>query len=627
MPPVLPMSPCMGSCATPPSIPARQTTEEQFQSRSDLLCLDCRPSCPLQVSAVFSIPPNRLVLMAPFGMAATNAACVRRNRPGFCQEGSTATSRVARRPNTGDCIRMTVTAQYARQTNCHASPFAVPPSHEATMKSCGPDDLDPGRTAADLGSPRRTAEKAGAGAKWTYLSQSPTRAPRASLSPRRLVVLQSPFSCTPRSTPLLAAFPACDYLPVLRTHIASIVFHRPERDTHESTPAAIDAAFSHTGPFSIHGVAPVTRLSLGTRLHNRRFSFYASSPAIMRARSPTPTLASKKAQACTPTIFRSTAAHLQSFHRPSSTPSTPTALECRKRHAPRLPALLAARTLQRDGSTVPPSLLEARTCCALQRVSWPFPIAGASFIASSCTELVYGKQDSTRPRARFRASPTRHRPPRTCSAHAAAAPQRSHRLDHLPAVASASPPSDGSRLLSGAGSTMRSTTGMLSECGGRSPTPNAGLIAFPWAVPILCADAGLRSETPPPAHSDAAARTTMQRDSRPGVERVAPPPPLGDVDSSRASYTFMRRGAIASSYASFEAGRLELAPRRRVSLAENIGAAVRGSARTIPILVPSAGATSTAPPVSALGASLMVGRPPYRPVLLRAVVVEALRVQ
>ncbi|KAJ7806345.1 hypothetical protein B0H14DRAFT_3882401 [Mycena olivaceomarginata] len=617
-----------------PSIPARQT-EEKFQSRSDLLCLDYNAG-NISTQVALRVPHSRASLRYI--------------------SGSAATSRVARHPNTGDYIRMAVTTQYARQTNCHAPPFAVPPSHEAAMKSCGPDGHNPGRTAmirgsaADLGGPRRTAEKADAGAKWTYLSQSPTRAPCVSLPPLRLVVLQSPL-CSLRSTPLLPAFPACDYLPVLRAHIASIVFYRPERDTHESTPAAIDAAFSHSGPFSIHGVAPATRLSLGTRLHIRCFSFYASSSAIMRARSPIPTLASKKAQACTPAIFRSTAAHsptAQPFRRPSSTPSTPTALE-----------LFAARTLQRDGSTcdlrhaleaatralwharprttstrstpywgartlappshvlflaahaafiassrtatlvssVPPSLLEACTCCAprhhrhhllpLQRVSWPFPIPGASFIASSCAKLVYNKQDSTRPRARFRASPTRHRPPQTCSAHAAAAPQRPHHLDHLPAVSSASPPSDGSRLLSGAGSTVRSTTGMLSECGGRSPTPNAGLIAFPRAVPILCADAGLRSETPPPAHSDVADRTTMQRDSRPGFERVAPPLPLGDVDSSRASYTFMRRGAIGL----------------------------------------SVGATSTAPPVSALGASLMIVRPPHRPVLLRVVVAEALRVQ
>ncbi|KAJ7314655.1 hypothetical protein DFH08DRAFT_821316 [Mycena albidolilacea] len=39
------------------------------------------------------------------------------------------------------------------------------------------------------------------------------------------------------------------------------------------------------------------------------------------------------------------------------------------------------------------------------------------------------------------------------------------------------------------------------------------------------------------------------------------------------------------------------------------------------------GATATVPPVSALSASLVIVRPQYRPVLLRAVVVEELRVQ
>ncbi|KAJ7797457.1 hypothetical protein B0H14DRAFT_57284 [Mycena olivaceomarginata] len=110
-------------------------------------------------------------------------------------------------------------------------------------------------------------------------------------------------------------------------------------------------------------------------------------------------------------------------------------------------------------------------------------------------------------------------------------------------------------------------------------------------------------------------------------------------------------------HASFEAGRLEPAPlSARLAGGEHlgrgawcvepacgcgcarVGAGARkrlvesghrcvGSTRTIPILVPSAGATSTAPPVSALGASLMIVRPPHCPVLLRVVVVEALRVQ
>jgi hypothetical protein len=66
----------------------------------------------------------------------------------------------------------------------------------------------------------------------------------------------------------------------------------------------------------------------------------------MPARSPTPTLASKKAPESTPTTFRSAVARRPAAHpaqHPSSPLSMPTALDPSKRHAPRLAALLAAR--------------------------------------------------------------------------------------------------------------------------------------------------------------------------------------------------------------------------------------------------------------------------------------------
>ncbi|KAJ7796799.1 hypothetical protein B0H14DRAFT_3494392 [Mycena olivaceomarginata] len=401
---------------------------------------------------------------------------------------------------------MTVTAQYARQTNCHAPPFAVPPSHEAAMKSCGPDDHDPGRTAMIRGSALLLLRTWGA-LVVQLRRRVQERSGRIRVPHARAVRVPSAASPRGIAKPLLvlpAEYSSSRCLSGLRLPTRVANPHREhQRDTHESTPAAIDAAFSHTG----------------------RFQFMAS---------------------------HLTAAHFLTahpFHRPSSTPSTPTALERRKRRAPRLPALLAARALQRDGSTYDlRHALKAATryagaiACAtpyhvhtLNTVpgrTHPSPslappvaraarflAAHAAIIASSRTATLHAhavlhgttgttsrlcsacpgcspslapplspphalssskEQDSTRPRARFRASPTRHRLPQTCSAHAAAAP---HHLDHLPGASSASPPSDGSQLLSGAGSAMRSTTGMLSECGGRSPTPNAGLIAFPDAPP------------------------------------------------------------------------------------------------------------------------------------------------
>jgi len=66
---------------------------------------------------------------------------------------------------------------------------------------------------------------------------------------------------------------------------------------------------------------------------------------------------------------------------------------------------------------------------------------------------------------------------------------------------------------------------VYSKCGRRSPvTAPAGFIASPRAAPILCTDAGPRSKPRLPAHRelDVADRTTLQLDSRPGFESVAP---------------------------------------------------------------------------------------------------------
>ncbi|KAJ7834322.1 hypothetical protein B0H14DRAFT_2798456, partial [Mycena olivaceomarginata] len=73
----------------------------------------------------------------------------------------------------------------------------------------------------------------------------------------------------PNENPRLTVCTAWYCLPALRTHIASIVFAIifgvVQSGIHESVPTAILAAFSHTPSFSVYGVVPSTRLSLGTR--------------------------------------------------------------------------------------------------------------------------------------------------------------------------------------------------------------------------------------------------------------------------------------------------------------------------------------------------------------------------
>ncbi|KAJ7121724.1 hypothetical protein C8R44DRAFT_168836 [Mycena epipterygia] len=72
------------------------------------------------------------------------------------------------------------------------------------------------------------------------------------------------------------------------------------------------------------------------------------------------------------------------------------------------------------------------TSCIQSARYGPFP-SPAPAIASSYTKGISSKQNSPRPRARFRGFPARHSPPLTCFAHGAAAPHRPYRVDHLPA--------------------------------------------------------------------------------------------------------------------------------------------------------------------------------------------------
>ncbi|KAJ7895775.1 hypothetical protein B0H13DRAFT_2523687 [Mycena leptocephala] len=142
------------------------------------------------------------------------------------------------------------------------------------------------------------------------------------------------------------------------------VFHN---GTHESVPTAIHAAFSHTGAFSIHGVAPATRLRLGTRSHNMRSSFHTSSSAIVGAHTD-PIWNSKKALARTPTTFCSAAARSPAAHPLRRSSPLLHTIPVDQRHALRLAAPHAAPTLQHDSSTRDPhrdlelALYLARRC-------------------------------------------------------------------------------------------------------------------------------------------------------------------------------------------------------------------------------------------------------------------------
>ncbi|KAJ6464936.1 hypothetical protein C8R45DRAFT_1219833 [Mycena sanguinolenta] len=148
---------------------------------------------------------------------------------------------------------------------------------------------------------------------------------------------------------------------------------------HESVPTAFHEAFYATGSFSVQSVVSTTRRSLATHARNRRSFFWTSSPAIVRAHTPILVLTSKS----TPRPSAAPRISCVAPH-PSSTPSTPTASERSRQHAPRLPAPLASREhdLQQDGNARDASHdLEAATC-ALQRVR-----RCTTFIRSTVTVL------------------------------------------------------------------------------------------------------------------------------------------------------------------------------------------------------------------------------------------------
>ncbi|KAJ6592988.1 hypothetical protein B0H19DRAFT_11680 [Mycena capillaripes] len=172
-----------------------------------------------------------------------------------------------------------------------------------------------------------TAEKAGGGAKWVYLSvasrccSAPSRALRGRLT-----------------APVRRRDSYGWGLPTgLRTHIASIVFHhllwrRPERNTRERTYRDPCRVLSYRLVLSARWhTLGVSTTRLATLSHNRRFFFYTSSPAI---HAPSTIFRRRRSQPRISCVA----------HRPSSTPSTPTAPERSRRHAARLAAACCPRT-------------------------------------------------------------------------------------------------------------------------------------------------------------------------------------------------------------------------------------------------------------------------------------------
>ncbi|KAJ7101671.1 hypothetical protein C8R44DRAFT_887882 [Mycena epipterygia] len=180
---------------------------------------------------------------------------------------------------------------------------------------------------------------------------------------------------------------------------------------------------------------------------------------------------------------------------PLPAPSAPraardAAVRCRPHRLHRLPCT------RPFSASVPPSPLEACTCRAPRyqlydllrppRAPWPFPIASASLIASSCAKGVFNKQTPLPfTRALPRICRTTQPTPdvlRTWGSHT-----------HRPHPPRAPPPSPASHhLLSGTQSTVWSTTRVRRAFS----ASYAGFVAFPRAH-IICGDAGLRPKPPP----------------------------------------------------------------------------------------------------------------------------------
>ncbi|KAJ7681583.1 hypothetical protein B0H17DRAFT_1205710 [Mycena rosella] len=155
-------------------------------------------------------------------------------------------------------------------------------------------------------------------------------------------------------------------------------------------------------------------------------------------------------------------------------------------------------------SSVPPSLLEARTCHAprhhlhdllcLQRAPWPFPIAGSVFIAFLRAKRV------SRPR---------HMPQPPPTLPLDDLPARRHHFQPLTILRSKPAPV---RRREYYVEHHRSTQQLRRAF----PVLHAAFITSPRVAPILCADAGLRRTLYRRAHHerDLADRTTMRLGSR-----------------------------------------------------------------------------------------------------------------
>ncbi|KAJ7351209.1 hypothetical protein DFH08DRAFT_1078342 [Mycena albidolilacea] len=121
------------------------------------------------------------------------------------------------------------------------------------------------------------------------------------------------------------ACPRCE--PASRASFSIIFFGVVQSGIYECLPTAIFAVFSHTPSFSVHCVVPATRLSLGTRSHNRRCqtalqSQFEDVQYRIRALGPTPL------EACSSTISLAMCEMLSAaLGHPARTPLTPPSIQ------------------------------------------------------------------------------------------------------------------------------------------------------------------------------------------------------------------------------------------------------------------------------------------------------------
>ncbi|KAJ7870553.1 hypothetical protein B0H13DRAFT_1896117 [Mycena leptocephala] len=120
-----------------------------------------------------------------------------------------------------------------------------------------------------------TAQKAGGGVRWMYLRSSPLLAHSSLLAfpGDYCVCLFAPHPFCVDENPRLTVCTRIAYLrcePTLRASYSIHFFGVFHNRIYESVSTTIHTASSHTGAFSIHGLVPVTRLSLDTHSNNRR---------------------------------------------------------------------------------------------------------------------------------------------------------------------------------------------------------------------------------------------------------------------------------------------------------------------------------------------------------------------